>query len=87
MHIIADDAHVKAQPCCGTFPAMLEDGRRGVGPPAKTRPRVGLKRRARTCPGQFEKVLQDLMSPLFKPAVSHCWRIAEEPWVKLSGTA
>ena len=48
---------------------------------------VALKRPARTCPGQFENVLQDLMSPLFKPAVSHCWRIAEEPWVKLSGTA
>ena len=38
-------------------------------------------------PAQFPKVLQDLMSPLFKPAVSHCWRWADEPWVKLSGTA
>ena len=37
--------------------------------------------------GQFENVSQSLMSPLFKPAVSHFCRIAEEPWVKLSGTA
>ena len=36
---------------------------------------------------QFENVSQELMSPLFKPAVSHFWRCAEEPWVKLSGTA
>jgi hypothetical protein len=36
---------------------------------------------------QFENVSQLLMSPLFKPAVSHFWRWAEEPWVKLSGTA
>jgi hypothetical protein len=53
----------------------------------------GQKRRPRVKPltlrraGQFENVLQDLMSPLFKPAVSHCWRCAAEPWVKLSGTA
>jgi hypothetical protein len=36
---------------------------------------------------QLENVLQELMSPLFKPAVSHFWRCSEEPWVKLSGTA
>ena len=36
---------------------------------------------------QFENVSQALMSPLFKPAVSHFWRCADEPWVKLSGTA
>ena len=28
---------------------------------------------------QFEKVSQSLISPLFKPAVSHFCRIAEEP--------
>ncbi len=37
--------------------------------------------------GQFEKVLQALTCPLLSPVVSHCWRIADEPWVKLSGTA
>jgi hypothetical protein len=36
---------------------------------------------------QFENVLQSLICPLFKPVVSHFWRCAEEPWVKLSGTA
>ena len=36
---------------------------------------------------QFENVSHELMSPLFRPAVSHFWRCAEEPWVKLSGTA
>ena len=36
---------------------------------------------------QFENVSQSLISPLFKPAVSHFWRCAEDPWVKLSGTA
>jgi hypothetical protein len=45
-----------------------------------TEPRTGR-------PGQFENVSQELMSPLFKPAVSHFCRCAEEPWVKLSGTA
>jgi hypothetical protein len=32
-------------------------------------------------------VLQESIRPLFKPAVSHFARAAEEPWVKLSGTA
>ena len=32
-------------------------------------------------------VLQDEIWPLLRPAVSHLARIAEEPWVKLSGTA
>lgn len=60
---------------------------RGSGCGGQKRLPVALKRPARTCPGQLENVLQDLMSPLFKPAVSHCWRMMEEPWVKLSGTA
>ena len=33
------------------------------------------------------KVLQLSISPLCNPVVSHFCRIAEEPWVKLSGTA
>ena len=32
-------------------------------------------------------VLQSSTCPLFKPIVSHFCRCAEEPWVKLSGTA
>ena len=36
---------------------------------------------------QFENVSQSLMSPLLRPTVSHFWRCAEDPWVKLSGTA
>jgi hypothetical protein len=66
---------------------MKLDDRGKADAPGKKRLPVALKRPARTCSCQFENVLQDLMSPLFKPAVSHCWRIAEEPWVKLSGTA
>ena len=31
-------------------------------------------------------VLQESTCPLLSPVVSHCWRIADEPWVKLSGT-
>ena len=42
--------------------------------------------RPRSAP-QFENVLQESISPLFRPGLSHCWRIADEPWVKLSGTA
>ena len=38
-------------------------------------------------PPHFENVSQERISPLLRPAVSHCWRNAEEPWVKLSGTA
>ena len=45
------------------------------------------KHRTKVLAAQFENVLQQLMSPLFKPAVSHFWRCSEEPWVKLSGTA
>ena len=33
------------------------------------------------------KVLQESTWPLFRPVVSHIARAADEPWVKLSGTA
>ena len=53
-------------------------------PRSRTKPLA----RAPLCAGaQFENVSQELMSPLFKPMVNHFWRCAEEPWVKLSGTA
>ncbi len=78
----ADHGHVKARPWNDRM--KLDDR---ADAPGKKRVPVALKRPARTCPAQFENVLQDLMSPLFKPAVSHCWRMMEEPWVKLSGTA
>ncbi len=34
-----------------------------------------------------ENVSQEEICPVFRPAVSHLARAAEEPWVKLSGTA
>ncbi len=69
-----------------------EQPRPTIGPPIGA---MGLVKRcerrtreALSCPAvQFENVSQSLMSPLLRPAVSHFWRCAEEPWVKLSGTA
>jgi hypothetical protein len=38
-------------------------------------------------PTYWRKVSQASTCPLFKPMVSHFCRIADDPWVKLSGTA
>jgi hypothetical protein len=88
MDIAAGRRHFKAMPCLGTIARCWMTGEGAPtaigGPKAPTH---ALKRPGRTRADQFENVSQDLMSPLFKPAVSHCWRCAAEPWVKLSGTA
>jgi hypothetical protein len=72
-------------PCCEAIVRAQCGGKVMEG--AAKSARLTLKRLTRSGAGQFENVLQDLMSPLFSPAVSHCWRCAAEPWVKLSGTA
>ncbi len=83
MHITSHHLQVKARPEA----IVRARGGDKLTKGAVKSARLALKRLTRRGADQFEKVLQDLMSPLFRPAVSHCWRCAAEPWVKLSGTA
>jgi hypothetical protein len=74
--------HRYGQPASSAF---LDDRTLAIPDSRRNRQYIGACNLARL--DQFENVSQLLMSPLFKPAVSHFWRWAEEPWVKLSGTA